>query len=72
LEKTCPSVILSTTNLTWPDPEQSTGHHCRGGKPAINCMDYGTSQFRFCLTLMLLFPENKPKFQLKCVHVGKQ
>jgi hypothetical protein len=42
-EKTCPSAALSTTNPTWPDPYSNLGR--RGGKPAINCLSYGTAQY---------------------------
>jgi hypothetical protein len=37
--KTCPSVTLSTTNPTWPDPGSNPDR--RGGKSATNCLIYG-------------------------------
>jgi hypothetical protein len=40
-EKTCPSVILSTTNPTWLDPGWNPGR--RGGKPATNRLSYGAA-----------------------------
>jgi hypothetical protein len=40
-EKTCPSVILSTTNPTWLDPVLNPGR-C-GGKPATNRLSYGAA-----------------------------
>jgi hypothetical protein len=39
-EETCPSVTLSTTNLTWPDLGSNPGR--RGGKPATNRLSYVT------------------------------
>jgi hypothetical protein len=39
-EKTCPSAALSTTNPTYC-PDANPGH--RGGKPATNCLSYGTA-----------------------------
>jgi hypothetical protein len=36
-EKTYPSATLSTTNPTWSDLGR------RGGKPATNCLSYGTA-----------------------------
>jgi hypothetical protein len=50
-EKTCPSAILSTTNLTWTDLGSNPGR--RGGKPATNCLSYGTAP-------ELLVPEPSP------------
>jgi hypothetical protein len=41
-EKTYPSVTLSTTNPTWPDPGSNPGH--RGGKPATNRLSYGAAK----------------------------
>jgi hypothetical protein len=38
LEKTCPSVTLSTTNPTWPDTESNPDR--RDGKPATNRLSY--------------------------------
>jgi hypothetical protein len=43
-EKTCPSVTLSTTNPTWPDPDSNPGH--RSGKPATNHLSYGAAKRR--------------------------
>jgi hypothetical protein len=40
-KKTCPSATLSTTNLTWHDLGSNKGR--RGGKPANNCLRYGTA-----------------------------
>jgi hypothetical protein len=40
-EKTCSSSTLSTTNPTWLDLGSNPG--CRGVKPAINCLRYGTA-----------------------------
>jgi hypothetical protein len=40
-EKTCPSANLCTTNPTWPYPSSNPGR--RGGKPATNCLSYGTA-----------------------------
>jgi hypothetical protein len=40
-EKTCPSVTLSTTDPTWPDPCANPGR--RGGKPATNRLSYGAA-----------------------------
>jgi hypothetical protein len=40
-EKTCPSATLSTTNLTWPDPDLNPGR--RGGKPGTNRLNYGAA-----------------------------
>jgi hypothetical protein len=40
-EKTCPSVILSTTNPMWSDPGSNPGR--RGGKPATNRLRYGST-----------------------------
>jgi hypothetical protein len=34
---------LSTTNPTWPDP--GSNPDCRSGKPATNCLSYGTALF---------------------------
>jgi hypothetical protein len=42
-EKTCPSATSSTTNPTWPDLVLTPGR-C-GGKPATNCLSYGTANF---------------------------
>jgi hypothetical protein len=42
LEKNCPSVTLSTTNPTWPDPGSNPGRH--GGKPATNRLSYGMAK----------------------------
>jgi hypothetical protein len=36
-----PSAILSTTNSIWLDLGSKLGH--RGGKPATNCLSYGTA-----------------------------
>jgi hypothetical protein len=41
-EKTCPSVILSTTNLTWPDLGSNPGNRC--GNPATNPLSFGTAR----------------------------
>jgi hypothetical protein len=40
-EKTCPSATLSTTNPTWPDLGSNPDR--RVGKPATNCLSYGTA-----------------------------
>jgi hypothetical protein len=40
-EKPCPIVTLSTTNLTWTEPEANPGF--RGGKPATNRLSCGTA-----------------------------
>jgi hypothetical protein len=46
LEKTCPSVTLSTTDSTWSDPGSSTGR--RGENLATNRLSYGTAyQLRY-------------------------
>jgi hypothetical protein len=39
-EKTCSRANFSTTNSTRPDTGSNLGH--RGGKPAANCLSYGT------------------------------
>jgi hypothetical protein len=60
-EKTRPSVTLSTTDPTWPDPGSNPGR--RGGKPATNCLSYGTAFCGWLLTLIgevsshTLYPE---------------
>jgi hypothetical protein len=41
LEKTCPSATLSTTDPIWPDRGLKLG--CHDGKPASNCLSYGTA-----------------------------
>jgi hypothetical protein len=38
---TCPSATLSTTNLTWTDPESNQG--LRGERPATNRLSHGTA-----------------------------
>jgi hypothetical protein len=40
-ERTCSSATLPTTNPTWPDLGRNPGN--RGGKPATNCLSYGTA-----------------------------
>jgi hypothetical protein len=37
------SATLSTINPTWPDKGSKPGH--RGGKPATNCLSYGTALY---------------------------
>jgi hypothetical protein len=39
--KSCPSVTLSTTNLTWTDPGSNPG--LRGGRSATNRLSHGTA-----------------------------
>jgi hypothetical protein len=39
-EKTCPSDVLSTTDLTWLDTGSNPGH--RGEKPTTNHQSYFT------------------------------
>jgi hypothetical protein len=46
-EKTCPSVILSTTNPTWLDPALNPGR--RGGKPGTNHLSYSAAGIKFYL-----------------------
>jgi hypothetical protein len=41
-EKVCPSATSSTTSPTWPDLGSNSGR--RGGKPATNCLNYGTAK----------------------------
>jgi hypothetical protein len=55
-EKTCPSATLSTTNPSWPDPGLNPGR--RRGKPATNCLNYGTALPR------------RPGFEPRSGHVG--
>jgi hypothetical protein len=43
-EKTCPNATLSTTNTTWSDLGSKPGR--RGGKPATNCLSYGTTSVK--------------------------
>jgi hypothetical protein len=45
-EKTCPSATLTTRNLTWQEPASNPGR--RGGKPATNCLSYGTAHLSMC------------------------
>jgi hypothetical protein len=45
-EKTCPSSILSNTNLTWIDPGANSG--LRGERPATNRLSHGTAQVAPC------------------------
>jgi hypothetical protein len=49
--KTCPSVTLSTTNPTWPDPGSNSGR--RGGKPATNRLSYGAASKQGLLLLII-------------------
>jgi hypothetical protein len=44
VKKTLPSVTLSTTNPTWPDPGSNPGR--LGGKPATNSLKYGGAYMR--------------------------
>jgi hypothetical protein len=44
-EQTCPNVVLSTTNPTWPDLGSNPGS--RGGKPGTNSLSYSTDCMRF-------------------------
>jgi hypothetical protein len=56
-EETCPSAMLSTTVLTWPDLESISGRH--GGKPATYLLSYGAAllpnflynRVRFCFKI---------------------
>jgi hypothetical protein len=41
-EKTHPNSTLSSINLTWLELGSNLG--CRGGKPATNCLSYGTAK----------------------------
>jgi hypothetical protein len=50
-EKTCPSATLSTTNPTWSDLGSNPGR--RGGKPATNCLSFGTSVFWELVTVLV-------------------
>jgi hypothetical protein len=70
-EKTCPSVTLSTTNPTWPDPGSNPGR--RDGKPATNRLSYGAALkdvllFLFALsvlsTVILLCSEENVRLSL--------
>jgi hypothetical protein len=51
-EKTCPSVILSTTNPTWPDLCSNPCH--RGGNPATNRLSYGTAYRRYSKNMLII------------------
>jgi hypothetical protein len=63
LEKTCPSIPLSTTNPTWPDLGSTLGHH--GGKLATNYLSYG-------MTLHILITRaNITVLVFFCSHVIK-
>jgi hypothetical protein len=46
--KTCPSATLSTTNLTWTDPESNPG--LRGERPATNRLSHGTAVYVILLS----------------------
>jgi hypothetical protein len=50
-EKTCPSVILSTTNPTWTDPGANPG--LRSERSATNRLSHGTA----CFVLLVLCSE---------------
>jgi hypothetical protein len=49
-DKTYPNAILSTTNPTWPD--LGSNPDSRSGKPATDCLSYGTA----------------PLFTIRCCH----
>jgi hypothetical protein len=46
--ETRPPAILSPTNPKWLDLESNSGR--RGGKPATNCLSYGTAYKANCVT----------------------
>jgi hypothetical protein len=60
-EKTCPSVIFSTTNPTKPDSRSNPGR--RVGKKTTNLLSYGTALYQLysvCideLSLLSIFTE---------------
>jgi hypothetical protein len=69
--KTCPSATLSTTNLTWIDPDSNPG--LRGERSATNDLSHGTAVHPYSWVYSLL-PEPQsllsPQLQLK--HIFSQ
>jgi hypothetical protein len=60
-EKTCPNATLSTTNPTCPDLGSNSSR--RGGKPASNCLSYGTA----LTSNLLLFKKEVSIEEVKCL-----
>ena len=64
LGKTCPSAILSTTNLTWNDPESNPG--LSGERPGTNRLSHGTAN---PYKSYLDFSRVQQSYDLGCSHI---